>query len=59
MVRESEEEEEELQEPKVAHRLDFPELQNDLKVVRFDMPPRPPDQKKKHFKAVLNIIEGG
>lgn len=58
MVRGSEEEEEELHEPKIARRLDFPETQNDLKVVRFDMPPRPPDERKDHFQSCIEEYQG-
>jgi len=58
MVRGSEEEEKELQEPKIARRVDFPELQNDLKVVVFDMPPRPPDEKKEDFQSCIEEYQG-
>ena len=55
---EEEEEEEELHEPKIARRLDFPEMQNDLKVVSFDMPPRPPDERKNHFQSCIEEYQG-
>ena len=58
MVRGSKEEDEELQEPKIARRLEFPDLRNKLTAVVFDMPPRLPDEGEKHFQGCLKEYQG-